>query len=87
MSTVQVNEKPIITGFEAINRYWDQENQIIAAKLMPGDYYVTNQDEMLTTVLGSCVAACIRDVVTGVGGMNHFMLPETSESRHANVFL
>jgi chemotaxis protein CheD len=36
---------------------------------------------MITTVLGSCVAACIWDVVTGVGGMNHFMLPETSKSR------
>ncbi|CAD6874067.1 chemoreceptor glutamine deamidase CheD [Methylomonas fluvii] len=74
-------ERPLIAGFENVNRYWDQENQIVAAKLMPGDYYVTKQDEMITTVLGSCVAACIRDVVTGVGGMNHFMLPETSKSR------
>jgi len=74
-------ERSLIAGFENVNRYWDQENQIVAAKLMPGDYYVTKQDEMITTVLGSCVAACIRDVVTGVGGMNHFMLPETSKSR------
>jgi len=74
-------DRPLIAGFENVNRYWDQENQIVAAKLMPGDYYVTKQDEMITTVLGSCVAACIRDVVTGVGGMNHFMLPETSKSR------
>ena len=70
-----------ISGFENINRYWDQENQVIAAKLMPGDYYVTTHDEMITTVLGSCVSACIRDVVNGVGGMNHFMLPESSQSR------
>jgi len=81
VSHIQPVERSLIAGFESVNRYWDQENQIIAAKLMPGDYYVTKQDEMITTVLGSCVAACIRDAVTGVGGMNHFMLPETSKSR------
>ncbi|MGZ0080772.1 chemoreceptor glutamine deamidase CheD [Methylomonas sp. YC3] len=81
MSHVRHVDRPLIAGFENVNRYWDQENQIVAAKLMPGDYYVTKQDEMITTVLGSCVAACIRDVVTGVGGMNHFMLPETSKNR------
>lgn len=36
---------------------------------------------MLLTVLGSCVAACIRDPVAGVGGMNHFMLPESPDGR------
>ncbi|WP_446811827.1 chemoreceptor glutamine deamidase CheD [Methylomonas sp. 2BW1-5-20] len=81
MSHIQPVERSLIAGFESVNRYWDQENQIIAAKLMPGDYYVTKQDEMITTVLGSCVAACIRDAVSGVGGMNHFMLPETSKCR------
>ncbi|MCZ7127370.1 hypothetical protein O6380_23755, partial [Salmonella enterica subsp. enterica] len=39
-------------------------------------YYVTRDDVVLTTVLGSCVAACIRDEKAGVGGMNHFMLPD-----------
>jgi chemotaxis protein CheD len=73
--------KPSIPGFETINRYWDQQNEIVAAKLLPGDYYVTTVDEMITTVLGSCVSACIRDAVTGIGGMNHFMLPETTRSR------
>ncbi|ATG90233.1 chemoreceptor glutamine deamidase CheD [Methylomonas koyamae] len=81
MSLTHTLVKPPIAGFEGVNRYWDQENQIVAAKLMPGDYYVTSQDEMITTVLGSCVAACIRDCETGIGGMNHFMLPETSDSR------
>jgi len=42
-----------------------------------GDYYVTGRnDEVLTTVLGSCISACIRDAVIGFGGMNHFLLPE-----------
>ena len=73
--------KPCLPGFENINRYWDPENSVIAAKLLPGDYYVTKDEEMITTVLGSCVSACIRDSVLGIGGMNHFMLPETSRSR------
>jgi len=73
--------QPSIPGFENIKRYWDAENEIIAAKLLPGDYYVTTDDELITTVLGSCVSACIRDAVVGIGGMNHFMLPETSQSR------
>lgn len=73
--------RPCLLGFENINRYWDPENGIFAAKLLPGDYYVTKDEEMITTVLGSCVSACIRDSVLGIGGMNHFMLPETSRSR------
>jgi chemotaxis protein CheD len=42
---------------------------------MPGEYYVTGHSEVITTVLGSCVSACIRDSRLGFGGMNHFMLP------------
>lgn len=72
---------PSIAGFETIKRYWDKDNNIMAAKLLPGEYYVTSQDEMITTVLGSCISACIRDKVSGIGGMNHFMLPETSQAR------
>lgn len=64
-----------LQGFERVNRYWDRRNDIVAAKILPGEYYVTRNDEMITTVLGSCVAACIRDRVFGIGGMNHFMLP------------
>lgn len=42
-----------------------------------GDHYVTSDpNEVLTTVLGSCVALCLRDPVAGVGGMNHFLLPD-----------
>ncbi len=76
---------PALPGFASINRYWDRENNIIAAKLLPGEYYVTNEDEMITTVLGSCIAACIRDSVSGIGGMNHFMLPEISTEQAKNA--
>jgi chemotaxis protein CheD len=45
-----------------------------------GEYAVTTQSGVvLTTILGSCVSACIRDPVGNVGGMNHFLLP-TGES-------
>ncbi|WP_347987393.1 chemoreceptor glutamine deamidase CheD [Methylomonas sp. AM2-LC] len=81
MKEKQIVYPASIRGFENINRYWDDENQIITAKLLPGDYYVTFQDEMITTVLGSCVSACIRDAETGIGGMNHFMLPQTIKNR------
>ncbi len=61
----------------AKNLYFDGHFGIDAAKLLPGEYYVTTQAMVLVTVLGSCVAACIRDSQLGIGGMNHFMLPES----------
>jgi chemotaxis protein CheD len=59
--------------------YRDPRFAELAIKVFPGEHYVTGAtDEMLVTILGSCVSACIRDPVTGVGGMNHFMLPESA---------
>lgn len=60
----------------ASNFYFDKNFNSKAVKLLPGEYFVTNQEIMLVTVLGSCVAACIRDSYSGIGGMNHFMLPD-----------
>jgi len=64
-----------LPGFDHINRFWDRMHNTFSAKILPGEYYVTTQGEMISTVLGSCVSACIRDPIMGVGGMNHFMLP------------
>lgn len=51
-------------------------------KLAPGDHAISAApDTLLLTVLGSCVSACIRDPLAGVGGMNHFMLPESTDGR------
>lgn len=58
------------------NLYFDRKFDTRAAKILPGEFYVSCRGELLVTVLGSCVAACIRDVDSGVGGMNHFMLPD-----------
>lgn len=60
----------------ANNRYFDRQFDSEAAKILPGEYFVTDQAMLLVTVLGSCVAACIRDTDSGIGGMNHFMLPD-----------
>lgn len=51
--------------------------------VIQGEYRVSSDPEVvLTTILGSCVAACMRDPVAGVGGMNHFLLPGSSETAH-----
>ncbi len=63
----------------ASHSYFDREQGTAAIKLLPNEYFVTGEDILLTTVLGSCVAACVRDPVAGVGGMNHFMLPVAGE--------
>ena len=61
----------------ATNVYYDRTFDCDAAKILPGEFYFTNKDMLIVTVLGSCVSACIRDRISGVGGMNHFMLPDT----------
>ncbi len=71
---------PALPGFERIKRYWDKTRNCYVAKILPGEYYVTLADEKITTVLGSCVSACIRDSHFGIGGMNHFMLPDSSRA-------
>lgn len=70
---------PVIPGFEHIQRHWDTSLQMTVAKILPGEYYVTVHNEAIMTVLGSCVSACIRDTVFGIGGMNHFMLPMSED--------
>lgn len=76
----QVDDKPVAyAGYEHINRYWDRTNDCHAAKILPGEYYVTGRGELITTVLGSCISACIRDKNLGIGGMNHFMLPHSTK--------
>ncbi|TLP76374.1 chemoreceptor glutamine deamidase CheD [Pseudomonas nitroreducens] len=57
------------------NRYYDPRFGMEAVKLLPGECYVTAEPLMLVTVLGSCVSVCLRDRSSGLGGMNHFMLP------------
>lgn len=66
-------------GFEHVNRFYDNKHNVWCAKILPGEFYVTSHGEMIGTVLGSCISACVRDVKLGIGGMNHFMLPNQNE--------
>ena len=57
--------------------------------IVQGEFTVSNDaDVVITTLLGSCVAACIRDPLAGVGGMNHFLLPgaEVGSNRDSERF-
>ena len=71
-----------IKGFEHINRYWDRNHMSYVAKILPGEFYVSRDNEMIATTLGSCVSACIWDEKSHIGGMNHFMLPLTDKELH-----
>jgi len=61
---------------EASFFYSDHQFQYDAVKVLPGEYFVSSDDLMVMTVLGSCIAACIWDARARSGGMNHFMLPD-----------
>jgi chemotaxis protein CheD len=79
--TRQGQPRPVHADFDELQRFWEPDTRRWTVKLLPGEYYVTGSDEAITTVLGSCVSACIRDPVARIGGMNHFMLPEDNSVR------
>lgn len=55
-------------------------------RVLPGDFYVTDEPgTTIATILGSCVAACIRNPHSGFGGLNHFMLPESETDQWNGV--
>lgn len=62
---------------EASFFYFDHHFQFNAVKVLPGEYFVSGDNIVIMTVLGSCIAACLWDSRARVGGMNHFMLPES----------
>ncbi len=66
--------------FQQVNHYWDRRQQRVIAKILPGEFYVTSYAVPISTTLGSCVSACIWDYTLGIGGMNHFMLPMTTQT-------
>ncbi len=61
---------------EASFFYHDAHFQNDAVKILPGEYFVHDEDILIMTTLGSCIAACIWDRNARIGGMNHFMLPD-----------
>ena len=82
MAAKKIAQAPLpraLPGFESVLRFFNATG-MPTARILPGEYYVTCEDEVIDTVLGSCVAACIRNPRLGIGGMNHFMLPRPSGS-------
>jgi chemotaxis protein CheD len=77
--TIKNQTNHILPGFEKINRFWCRQLNMEMVKILPGEFYVTTSDEIIATVLGSCISVCIRDAKLGIGGMNHFMLPENNK--------
>jgi len=61
---------------EASFFFYDAHFKNAAVKVLPGEYFVDNDDILVMTTLGSCIAACLWDRHAQIGGMNHFMLPE-----------
>lgn len=71
-----------------MNRYYDNHFQKEVVTIYPGEFYSTKGNEMISTVLGSCVSIVLYDEKNCVGGINHFMLAKsnaTSESSTSNV--
>ena len=62
-------------------RYFDPRFQATIITVAPGEHEITSaKDEIVATVLGSCISVCMRDPQAGVGGMNHFLLPGSAEA-------
>lgn len=64
----------------ATHKFFDSRFKSAAVKVLPGEYYATKDDLMITTLLGSCIAVCLYDSKAKVGGMNHFLLPDGGDS-------
>jgi chemotaxis protein CheD len=79
-NTARPEQPPMLPAFAHMQRFWDPQLDSWTVKILPGEYYVTRGEEAISTVLGSCISACVRDPVKNVGGMNHFMLPEDAST-------
>jgi chemotaxis protein CheD len=67
-------------------RFFDPKFKAYSSVVLPGEFATTNQsDHMLVTVLGSCIAACIRDPDIQIGGVNHFLLAEPKSAHDTPV--
>jgi len=65
---------------EASFFFYDAHFRNDAVKVLPGEFFVADEDLLVMTTLGSCIAACLWDREKRVGGMNHFLLPDTGSS-------
>jgi chemotaxis protein CheD len=61
---------------EASFFFFDAHFKADTVKVLPGEYFVHDEDLLIMTTLGSCIAACLWDRERRIGGLNHFMLPD-----------
>lgn len=82
MSAAATLAQPRASGVEGEARtfYFDRRFSRNAVKILPGEFFVSSDDIVISTVLGSCVSACLWDAAARVGGMNHFMLPDGKDA-------
>jgi chemotaxis protein CheD len=88
MTTIPIHLTPDAShdAFAHIRRMRDTRFPYEIAAILPGEFFVSADPMIVYTVLGSCVSACIRDPVAGVGGMNHFMLPAPKERQSGDAW-
>lgn len=60
-----------------MNQHFDAHFQKNIVTIHPGEFYATGDDVLIATVLGSCISIALHDIHLNIGGMNHFMLPES----------
>jgi len=62
-------------------RKYDAKLKSHVLTIFAGEFYVSIKNEVISTVLGSCISVCLYDSVKHIYGINHFMLPKsTSQS-------
>jgi chemotaxis protein CheD len=67
-------------------RYFDPRFEATIITVAPGEHEITAaKDEIVATVLGSCISVCMRDPQAGVGGLNHFLLPKNNSGSDASA--
>lgn len=65
-----------------LNSHFDYKVDALVYPVLPGDHLIIQErGAAVSTLLGSCVAACIRDRNNGIGGLNHFLLPGSDQSQ------
>lgn len=69
-------QNDMLSPTPSVTEYYDTHFHQQAVKILPGEFYATSQHILLITLLGSCIAVCLRDRRSGVAGMNHFLLPQ-----------
>ncbi|MCG8570047.1 MAG: hypothetical protein MJB14_07880 [Spirochaetes bacterium] len=62
-----------------MHKFFDNKFNKLIVNLSPGEYHVTEDDIIVQTLLGSCVSVCLYSDYQDLVGMNHFMLPETTD--------